>query len=73
MVYTEFPLNIKRYGSLDRNRNNPSDKCSCKDNHNLKRSVKNFLIDNAEALELLGIVICSLFNSRLDNLKTVQL
>ena len=41
MVYIELPLNIKRYGSLDRKRNDPSDKCSCKDNHKMKRSVKN--------------------------------
>ena len=34
---------------------------------------KGILNDNTEPLEILDIVICSLFNSKGDNLKTVQL
>ena len=62
----------KLYGTLDRKRNYPSDKCSWKDNHKLKRSVNKFWLIKHKVLGLLDILICSLFNSKRDNSKTVK-
>ena len=50
MVYTEFLLNIKYYGSLDRKRKYLSDRQPC-----TEKNYKEILNDNTEALESLDI------------------
>ena len=63
----------KPYGSLDRKRNYPSDKCSEKRQLWTEMICKEILNANTEPLELLDILICTLFNSKGDNFKIVQL
>ena len=65
----------KPYGSLDRTRSYPCDKCSCwNNNHKLKRSVKQFwmIIQKLWSYWKFWFALC-LINSKGDNLKTIQL
>ena len=64
MVYTEFPLNVNLMGLLTEREIIQSW---------TEKICKEILNDNIEPSDLLDILICTLFNSKGDNFKIVQL